>query len=147
MDTAETATPGPARTSRTLSGAQTQLPCGTQSATVVKVGAASRACPAEGPAAAGRLRGGRKMQRSPLRHRRSSLPHARDTGHRRAASARPGAGRIATDDRGIPVGDQPVGGAEYDALQTGDGLVTFQPGERAASTWGISPTPPLSEPG
>jgi len=38
METAETATPRPARASRTQSGAQTQLRCGTQTATVVEVG-------------------------------------------------------------------------------------------------------------
>ena len=325
MDTAETATPGPARISRTPSGAQTQLRCGPQSATVVEVGGALRSYTIDsrplldgyGPherctGARGqtlipwpnRLRDGRYTfagtsgqlpltepgQRNAIHglvrwaswavsgraEDRVSMTHTvfpqpgwpflldlridyelgpggltvRTTavnagpepcpygtgahpyltlgtpvidGLRLRA---PGTVRITTDDRGIPAGDQPVGGTEYDfragriigaavldtgyrdlaraddgrawvtladdasgttvglwmdeaygylmlftgdslaepgrrrrglgvepmtcaanALQTGDGLVTLQPGQRAVSAWGISPAPPLGEPG
>ena len=322
MATAETATPGPARTSRTLSGTQTQLRRGTQSATVVEVGGALRAYTADGRSlldgygAHERCSGARGQTLIPwpnrLRDGRYTFagtsgqlpltePDRRNAIHglvrwaswevaERAADRvsmthtlfpqpgwpflldlridyelgdggltvrttainagpepcpygtgahpyltlgtpvidglrlrAPGAVRITTDDRGIPVGSQPVGGTEYDfragrvigatvldtgyrdlargddgrawvtladdtsgtaaglwmdeaygylmlftgdsladpgrrrrglgaepmtcpanALQTGAGLVTLQPGERAVSAWGISPAPPLS---
>ena len=317
MVIAETATPGPTRPSRPLSGTQTQLRHGTQSATVVEVGGALRAYTADGrPVLDGygayeRCSGarGQTLIPWPNRLRDGSYTFAGTSGQlpltepgRRnaihglvrwapwAVAERaedrvsvthtlfpqpgwpflldlridyelgpdgltvrttavnagpapcpygtgahpyltlgtpvidglrlraPGARRITTDDRGIPVGDQPAGGTEYDfragrvigaavldtgyrdlargddgrawvtladdasgtavglwmdaaygylmlftgdsladpgrrrrglgvepmtcpanALQTGDGLVTLQPGERAVSAWGISP--------
>ena len=325
METAETATPGPARTSRALSGAQTRLRCGTQAATVVEVGGALRSytidsrrlldgyAPHERCTGArgqtlipwpNRLRDGRyafagtsgqlpltEPERCNAIHGlvrwaswavtdraedRVSLTHTLfpqpgwpflldlridyelgpggltvrttavnagpgpcpyGTGAHPYLSLgtpvidglrlrAPGAARLTTDDRGIPVGGQPVGGTEYDfragrvigaavldtgyrdlaraddgrawvtladdasgatvglwmdesygylmlftgdsladparrrrglgvepmtcaanALQTGDGLITLQPGQRAVSAWGISPAPPLGEPG
>ena len=207
METADTATPGPARTSRTLSGAQTQLRCGTQSATVVEVGGALRAYPAggrpllDGYGAHERCSGarGQTLIPWPNRLRDGSYTFAGTSGQlpltepdRRnaihglvrwaswAVAERADDGRawvtLADDASGTTVGlwmDEAYGyhlmlftgdsladpgrrrrglGVESttcaaNALQTGDGLVTPQPGERAVSDWGISPAPPLGEPG
>ncbi len=49
----------------------------------------------------------------------------------------PGRRRLLSDEQGIPIGEEPVDGTEFDF---GDGLRILQPGESLSTTWGIAPT-------